>query len=422
MESFTCGLICVIPSCHLCQLITDLCSAMFPYCSLNFIMFFKFNFLYRNMKFHAKIAEISVPCLWGPEDDKDYRNCHEFTVENVKLQEKFMKYSSRPCPVDEIPSDVSLIAGKYAEGFLHGPASSLTSKSIIYPCSEFQCKIDCPCQLCRYRSHYCIMSGSHIGSEKNCELCTNDYNDHMLHHRAYHLQCQYCTELHRIFPQYAYTVARWEYSYRNLIREPHEDAKSYIFKHCYGLAYIAKHDYGMGDKSKEDENSGAGQFSCDNCTKKFKRKGDLKRHEVSQHFQPKNPCHLCGQNFTRKDSLNDHINNVHLKKGSRFECKKCNEQFSKESNFHRHFDGRKNKDGSDKYTCNICHDDFCTSRKLSKHLQSHTKYECNECEKIFASKQNLETHTKNRVKESCPECGKTFCNRPDLNSHRVKKK
>ena len=329
MESFTCGLICVIPSCHLCQLITDLCSAMFPYCSLNFIMFFKFNFLYRNMKFHAKIAEISVPCLWGPEDDKDYRNCHEFTVENVKLQEKFMKYSSRPCPVDEIPSDVSLIAGKYAEGFLHGPASSLSSKSIIYPCSEFQCKIDCPCQLCRYKSHYCIMSGSHIGSEKNCELCTNDYNDHMLHHRAYHLQCQYCTELHRIFPQYAYTVARWEYSYRNLIREPHEDAKSYIFKHCYGLAYIAKHDYGIGDKSKEDENSGAGQFSCDNCTKKFKRKGDLKRHEVSQHFQPKNPCHLCGQNFTRKDSLNDHINNVHLKKGSRFECKNVMNNFQR---------------------------------------------------------------------------------------------
>ena len=136
------------------------------------------------MKFHAKISEISVPYLWGPEDDKNYRSCHEFTVENVKLQKKFMIYSSQSCPVKEIPSDVSLVAGKYSEGFLHGPASSLTSKSIIYPCSEFRCKIDCPCQLCRYQSGYCSLSGSHLESVKDCELCRKDYDDYMLHHRA----------------------------------------------------------------------------------------------------------------------------------------------------------------------------------------------------------------------------------------------
>ena len=366
------------------------------------------------MKFHAKISEISVPYLWGPEDDKSYRSCHEFTVKNVKLQKKFMIYSSQSCPVKEIPSDVSLIAGKYSEGFLHGPASSLTSKSIMYPCSEFRCKIDCPCQLCRYQSGYCSLSGIHLESVKDCELCRKDYDDHMLHHRAYHLQCQLCTELHRIFPLYTYAVVRWEYNYGKLITEPHEDAKSYIFKHCY---VIAKHDFGLADKSKEDTNTGGGPFSCDNCSQIFKRKGNLKRHEVSQHFQPKYPCHSCEQKFSRKDNLTHHINNVHLNEGSRFECKKCNEHFSKESNFHRHIDGSKNRDGSDKHTCNVCHDHFCTSRKLSKHMQIHTKYESNQCKKIFASKQSLETHIAHRVKDSCAECGKTFCNKSDLNSH-----
>ena len=60
------------------------------------------------MKFHAKISEISVPYLWGPEDDKSYRSCHEFTVKNVKLQKKFMIYSSQSCPVKEIPSDAEV--------------------------------------------------------------------------------------------------------------------------------------------------------------------------------------------------------------------------------------------------------------------------------------------------------------------------
>ena len=371
------------------------------------------------MKFHAKISELGIPCLWGPDDDKDYRSCHEFSVQSVNIQEKFMEYSSRSRPVTEIPSDVSLIAGKYPDGFLHGPATSLTSKSIMYPCSEFRCKVDCPCQLCQNKSRHCTLSCSHLELVKDCEPCRKDYNDHMLHHRAYHLKCEYCAELHRIFPQYAYTVVRWEYSYRNLIHEPHEDAKSYLFKHCYGLAYKAKHEYGIGDKSKEENNAGGGPLNCDNCTKKFKRKSDLKRHEVSQHFQPKHPCHLCGQKFTRKDNLTHHINNAHLNNISHYECKICNEQFSKQSNFHRHINGSQNSDGSDKYTCNVCQDHFCTSRKLSKHLQTHAKYECNQCKKIFASKQNLEAHVRNQVKDSCGECDKTFCNRSDLNSHNL---
>ena len=73
------------------------------------------------MKFHAKIAEISVPYLWGPEDDKSYRSCHEFTVENVKLQKKFMIYSSQSCPVKEIPSGV-INCRKVFRGFSPWPS------------------------------------------------------------------------------------------------------------------------------------------------------------------------------------------------------------------------------------------------------------------------------------------------------------
>ena len=75
------------------------------------------------MKFHAKIALLKRPFLWGKSEDKNFdhyvkSSCHEFSVENVQVREKYMKYISKVCSVDEVPSLVTYIAGKYPEGFL----------------------------------------------------------------------------------------------------------------------------------------------------------------------------------------------------------------------------------------------------------------------------------------------------------------
>ena len=113
------------------------------------------------MKFHAKISLLGRPFLWGKSDDKNFdhyvkSSCHEFSAVNVDLQEKFLVYNLSSRPVSEVPSTVTYIAGKYPEGSLHGPASSIVSKSIIYPCEEFRCQLECPCHLCRKKAPHCL--------------------------------------------------------------------------------------------------------------------------------------------------------------------------------------------------------------------------------------------------------------------------
>ena len=356
------------------------------------------------MKFHGQFKMLSAPCLWGKSNNsKSYHHessCHEFCVGDVEVKTDLMKFSSRPCPLDQVPSKVSFIAGEYSKNFLHGPASSRTSKSIVYPCNRFQCRIDCPCHLCRFKSIHCTVSNKKC---EDCELCKKDYNDHMLHHRAYHLQCEFCQQLHRIFPRYTYTVVEWEYSYRTLEDEPVGESKAYIFAHVYS------------DHLQQDQ--AFGPFRCDNCSKSFARKADLKRHEVTKHYALKHLCHQCGENFSREDNLRRHVAVIHNKKDVCFICPKCDESFSNEANYQRHVAGSINEKGSSKHSCGVCQRNFCTAKKLAKHAQTHVSFKCENCEKTFSSKQRLQTHVANREEKKCNECDNIFCNQSALNSH-----
>jgi len=330
------------------------------------------------MKFHGKIALIQQPRLWGKAHNKhlDPRfsvkgSCFEFSVENVEVVEKHLVYSSEIRLVHENPSNVTFKAEKYPDGFLHGPASSLKSKSIIYPCNFFRCRIDCPCHLCRFKQPLCMKSSSnyHCG---DCSLCRKDYDDHLLHHRACHNSCRFCLSILGIFPQFTFTVLEKRSGYNS---EP-LPVKSYIFYHVYDKRF-----------QHEDVSS---QFKCDNCPTSFKRKQDLRRHEISQHFGLKHKCDRCGNNFTRHENLLAHKASVHGKKETKLQCEKCNEIFTKKSNFTRHISGSVHEDGSSKNACDVCDEEFCTNRKLLKHLQTHTVYECVHCQKTFTSKQSLD--------------------------------
>jgi uncharacterized Zn-finger protein len=50
---------------------------------------------------------------------------------------------------------------------------------------------------------------------------------------------------------------------------------------------------------------------CKECSRGFKRKKELKRHLDSVHNHKKFECEVCGQRFTRKDSVNRHAR-IHL--------------------------------------------------------------------------------------------------------------
>ena len=215
--------------------------------------------------------------------------------------------------------------------------------------------------------------------------------------------CKFCIQLHENFPQFKYTVLEKTSQYGvDLV-----PVKTFIYWHVYNDMF-----------QKEAVSS---QYNCDICPSNFKRKADLRRHEICQHFGLKHTCNLCGNNFNRYENLLQHKETVHGRNDS-LQCEKCDEKFTKKSSFQRHISGSVHKDGSSKISCDVCEEDFCTKRKLLKHVQSHTTHECPNCQKRFVKKQSLDMHMFQREEKLCAACGKMLCNQSDLNSHYLQHK
>ena len=89
-------------------------------------------------------------------------------------------------------------------------------------------------------------------------------------------------------------------------------------------------------------------FNCDECSKTFTLKKNLKRHEEMVHGKKRsdflelkgvsksNPCGFCGMNFSRMDNLNEHIKRAHLDENDKFTCKYCGRIYDRKFNMNRH--------------------------------------------------------------------------------------
>ena len=65
---------------------------------------------------------------------------------------------------------------------------------------------------------------------------------------------------------------------------------------------------------KVDCSSAEAQFSCDKCSKIFKRKYKLQNHIDSVHEGiKKHQCDICGKKFTSAITVRDHVKTVHQK-------------------------------------------------------------------------------------------------------------
>ena len=111
------------------------------------------------------------------------------------------------------------------------------------------------------------------------------------------------------------------------------------------------------------------QFGCKFCELKFSRKESLTRH-LSVHSETKFTCKQCGKQFSRQDSLRRHYS-VHQKENNKFECKLCHTNFTVMTNLQRHKEGFYNSEGLAKNKCDVCDQEYCTSKILRKHVNSN---------------------------------------------------
>ena len=105
---------------------------------------------------------------------------------------------------------------------------------------------------------------------------------------------------------------------------PPKPFKAFLYKHVWD------------DRFQKCAGDSSGLFICDNCASIFKRKADLRRHEISQHFEFKHLCDVCGKKFTRLESLLLHLRNFHDKNEKTFQCDECDYTCARIDNLTNH--------------------------------------------------------------------------------------
>ena len=115
-----------------------------------------------------------------------------------------------------------------------------------------------------------------------------------------------------------------------------ECGAQYIYKGDLKRHKTTAHEV-IEDKYTFPGDEGNKTFSCQTCSKVFKRKDLLKKHLVT-HNQTKEKisCELCGKKYGRKDHLKDHIKLIHLNTEISYSCELCGKKFNKKSNLERH--------------------------------------------------------------------------------------
>ena len=164
---------------------------------------------------------------------------------------------------------MKLVTGKYAEGNIFGPASSLSDKSLICPCAHFKCRLKCPCNPCRVNSSVCKNPDHEISPGGGCSECQDDYWEHILFHLVEHTKCKFCREVESFLRHKKCVVYKTRGYYPNF----HQVAiESFLVVHI--PAYLRP--------DKADSTNG---FQCDKCEKPSHLKvifDDMKRSKISE--------------------------------------------------------------------------------------------------------------------------------------------
>ncbi len=133
-----------------------------------------------------------------------------------------------------------------------------------------------------------------------------------------------------------------------------------------------------------------GEFSCNVCSRLFKRKSDLENHKLVHSGSRPFSCDICQSTFLRKCHLDQH---------------------------------RKKHSGELLYSCSVCQKSFRFKHYLTVHMRTHTgekPFSCDTCHKSFSEKSSLTSHVRTHTGEqpfSCPLCLQLFAHRKSMHRH-----
>lgn len=158
------------------------------------------------------------------------------------------------------------------------------------------------------------------------------------------------------------------------------------------------------------------KFQCELCTRQFRRKNTLAEHMLDVHIQRK--CKYCESSFVRKKYL-FHLNENHGVPMPT--CGVCGLRTLLQSSLIRHQRNVHMKERTK--VCTICSKTFHTESNLKDHMITHFQervFKCGVCGKSFARKECYRTHCRIHTGEtpfSCRLCGVAYVQRASLRFH-----
>ncbi|XP_034432172.1 titin-like isoform X1 [Hippoglossus hippoglossus] len=164
--------------------------------------------------------------------------------------------------------------------------------------------------------------------------------------------------------------------------------------------------------------TGKKAFSCSECGKTFRQKGDLTVHMRIHTGEKPFSCSECGKRFSQKCSLTLHLRSHTGDKP--FSCSECGKRFRQKGGLTEHM---RIHTGEKPFSCAECGKRFRHKGSLTLHMRSHTGEQplsCSECGKRFGQKGDLTVHMRIHTGEkpfSCSECGKRLRQKCSLTLH-----
>ena len=191
-----------------------------------------------------------------------------------------------------------------------------------------------------------------------CQLCKELYEDafQLAQHRCsriVHIEYR-CPECEKVFncPANLASHRRW---HKPRPAKPTTPAKILPAQTSEEFPNIAVADANLSPT--ED-----GQFSCDQCNKKFRRQAYLRKHLKSHVSDAIFVCKFCSKVYPNDNARAKH--EVSHTSGKELTCTLCNSEFPNKIVLEKHVRHHE----MDSYRCKFCSSTFCSSPGLTRHI------------------------------------------------------
>ena len=170
-----------------------------------------------------------------------------------------------------------------------------------------------------------------------------------------------------------------------------------------------------------------GSFACHVCSREFSSNQALNAHSLVHTGEKNFFCDQCSKSFLRKDQLKTHVEIMHRKRPSLFYKACCNLIFDSLALYKEHCNETHNGETMLLPTCVFCKKVFQNEAELRTHIIGHSQEEsffsCVVCLSVFdnqwALKVHKGAHTSDHANNTCPLCNKNLAQRCKLRHHLI---